>query len=448
MPYEFFCRSVRGASHIRKNTPCEDYGIKRDQGKFRVFAVADGHGDPNCLRSNVGSKFACEIAGEVLSEFGSELREIGKEELLFDEEKQGELLYWLKRSIVSRWIIAIDSELRENPLTEEELANAPKYGDEYSRGVRTERMYGTTLIAGLLTDRYLLLLQQGDGRCDVFDSEGRVSQPIPWDDRCVGTATTSMCDLDTIQSMRSLVIDLSSNPVIACIAGTDGVEDSFPTSMEKTHAYYREILREACEYGVAALEENLERDLSELSKAGSADDITVAGFVDIERTRPFLGDFEEANRAIDVQDELVVINDRLQSIQNGGMFAHLSRLYDDSMSLYETAKDKFDIVDAEFQELEDEIASDNEKISDDEDENIVIALIRRKILTSSILRDYEECSERRQAALEDLAKAEELKKSAEEQFIPRRDEYDELIAKREATLEKMREIEKDQGKNQ
>ena len=118
------------------------------------------------------------------------------------------------------------------------------------------------------------------------------------------------------------------------------------------------------------------------------------------------------------------------------------------MSLYETAKDKFDIVDAEFQELEDEIASDNEKISDDEDENIVIALIRRKILTSSILRDYEECSERRQAALEDLAKAEELKKSAEEQFIPRRDEYDELIAKREATLEKMREIEKDQGKNQ
>ena len=39
---------------------------------------------------------------------------------------------------------------------------------EYDRGERLEHIYGTTLIAGLLTESYLLLIQQGDGRCVVF----------------------------------------------------------------------------------------------------------------------------------------------------------------------------------------------------------------------------------------------------------------------------------------
>jgi hypothetical protein len=84
----------------------------------------------------------------------------------------------------------------ENPLTLDERAKCDRYLDRYDRGEKLEHIYGTTLIAGLLTDKYLLLLQQGDGRCDVFDANGEVSQPIPWDDKCFANVTTSLCEDD------------------------------------------------------------------------------------------------------------------------------------------------------------------------------------------------------------------------------------------------------------
>ena len=315
MTYELFCNSVRGSSHIRKGTPCEDFGIKIDCGEFKIFAVADGHGDPNCLRSNIGSKYICQIASEELEDFALTIKEQAWEEKLFDKHEAMQLVERLVLSIVGKWANAVSEELEQNPLTEEEIQKAPAYAKEYINGIRTERMYGTTLIAGLQTERYLLLLQQGDGRCDVFDCDGNVSQPSPWDDRCVGTATTSLCDNDAVQSCRYHIIDLQENPVIACIAGTDGVEDSFPTSMEKTHAYYRDVLRYACENGVPALEEHLVDELNDLSTNGSADDITVSGIIDIERVKPFLADFAEKNRLVDLEDEVAYLIGKVKSIE-------------------------------------------------------------------------------------------------------------------------------------
>ena len=221
--YELFCCSVRGASHIRKDTPCEDYGIKRNSGGVRIFAVADGHGDPNCLRSSVGSEYACRIAADSLESFARNVADNGFESRLFDRAECSILMDRLIRSIVGKWISAVDDEFAANPLTDEEYRAAFRLGDEYRRGVKIERMYGTTLIAGLLTDKYLLLLQQGDGRCVVFDSDGKATQPVPWDDRCVGTATTSLCDVDAVGSVRYHVINLEENPVIACIAGAGRV---------------------------------------------------------------------------------------------------------------------------------------------------------------------------------------------------------------------------------
>lgn len=446
MTYELFCNSVRGSSHIRKGTPCEDFGVKLDGGEYKIFAVADGHGDPNCLRSSIGSKYICQIASKELEDFALSIKEQNWEEKLFDKHEAVILVEQLILSIFGKWITAVTEELEQNPLTEEEIKTASSYAKDYIAGVRTERMYGTTLIAGLQTEQYLLLLQQGDGRCDVFDCNGDVSQPIPWDDRCVGTATTSLCDNDAAQSCRYHIINLVENPVIACIAGTDGVEDSFPTSMEKTHAYYRELLYYACENSVSALEEFLSEELNQLSKNGSADDITVSGIIDVERIKPFLDAFKEKNQLVDLEDEVSILEAKVRSIEEGGKYQYLEKKYTDAIEAYEKAKmHHHDLtvacdtlaktIEAQEQGVP-ELQSDISSIVGD----VLRALILPKDSLGHVKKDYERKCDEKDIVEEELRIAKEKKDAAEGEFVPYKEKYENLVQMRDDAIKRLNDL--------
>lgn len=69
-----FDKSVIGYSHIKKGIVCQDYSLthQNPQGKYSIAVVSDGHGDPDCFRSNLGSEFACNIALESLKNFAEE----------------------------------------------------------------------------------------------------------------------------------------------------------------------------------------------------------------------------------------------------------------------------------------------------------------------------------------------------------------------------------------
>ncbi len=448
--YELFCCSVRGYSHIKKDTPCEDCCVKKDLGSTKIFAVADGHGDPNCLRSSIGSEYACRIACESLENFAGNVAENSFENRLFDRLECPALMDRLIRSIIAKWTSEVDSELSQNPLTDAEYAVASRLGEDFRKGIRTERMYGTTLIAGLLTEKYLLLIQQGDGRCVVFDSEGKASQPIPWDDRCVGTATTSLCDPDAAHSVRYHVINVEENPVIACIVGTDGVEDSFPTSMEKTHAYYRNILKEACEMGVEAMEQALSADLSELSKQGSADDVSVSGFVDVKRTRKFLDDFESANMLVNIRDELALVNSRIKSMESGGMLEHLAKTYDGLALAYRTSEEKYRELEQKCTELQEKIAAHEQTELPDQDKlpSDIKELLSKLRFTKDMLapakRDLENLTEQRDEAKIAYDEAASQMASVEERYLPRKEKYEALLNQKKEITDRLSELESNQ----
>lgn len=416
--YELLCKTVRGSSHIKKETPCEDFSIVDDCGEYKIFTVADGHGDPNCPRSAIGSECACRIASEDLGEFARNISEQGWEGKLFDEEEGKELVKQLIRSIVGKWIEAVKGELEQNPLTPEEVQKAFRYAEEYKKGIKTERMYGTTLIAGLQTERYLLLLQQGDGRCVVFDDCGNASQPIPWDDKCFGTVTTSLCDDDAVLRCRYHIVNLKNNPVIACIAGTDGVEDSFPDSMEKTHAYYRRLLCYACENGVRALEDHLTEELTSLSANGSADDITVSGIIDVERVRPLLDDFYEKNKLVDLEYEAALLSDKVRSIEEGGRLRHLEEQYNEALAEYDEAEKRYHDSAAECEALEKAIAAQEEGLS-------------------CIKKEHEGLCKKRDSAREELRAAAEKKADAEREYQPCKERYEAFVQRKNEAIEKL-----------
>ncbi len=330
MGYELLLACARGESHVKTGTPCEDYGLKEELPNIKVFVLSDGHGDKNCPRSNIGSRIACKIAKNELIEFANQLPEFDascEDEnrcSLLDDGKhtQKTLVRQLVTTIIGKWASKVIAHLKEHPLTADERANcAQHYLSFYDNNKRLEHIYGATLIAGLATNRYILLIQQGDGRCEVFWGDGSVTQPIPWDDRCMANVTTSLCDTDAIASTRYHVIDLAKENVIAVLAGSDGVEDTF-FSMDGTHNFYRDLLTRAANTSVHDLEDWLIEYLPNFSKNGidgygSHDDITICGIIDIDKTRPLIAKMQLDSKIADRRSKIRKTNDRLSSMGSG-----------------------------------------------------------------------------------------------------------------------------------
>jgi len=335
---------TEGYDHIKDRvkegkdgTAREDFGKTAVTELCKIFAVADGHGDSNCPRSGFGAETACHIAVSALEKFCKDIAESNLEDEVIrlgsqaptSQERidKNDRVRQLIAYIISEWRSAVNADFTSNPLTPDERAKCDRYLERYDRGEKIEHVYGTSLITGLLTNKYLLLLQQGDGRCDVFDANGEVSQPIPWDDKCFANVTTSLCEEDSVQRCRYCVIDITKNPVIACIADTDGVEDSF-ASMELLHCYHRDLLIYACEKGVPELHNYLKDTLPEMSENFSRDDITICGFIDLEKLQAHIPAFKQMNERVCIESKLAEIDARLKSFDSMGKLAGLKSQYD------------------------------------------------------------------------------------------------------------------------
>lgn len=334
--YEVFSQSVIGKRHIDEGMNKEDNCCTRkdiDKGVW-AFALGDGHGDPNCVRSSIGSDLVSQIAVQKLMDLEEGLRLENRTGLLRREEWQEILMRQVILSIKTEWDRQVLSNYREHPLTEEEWEQCNDYRESYRNGKSLEHIYGTTLIAGLATKEYLVLLQQGDGRCDVFHADGSVDQPIPWDDDCVGNATTSMCQSDTWKRCRYCVIDLRKDPVIACFAGSDGVEDSFRT-MDDVHAYYRGLLIYAIDHDIKSFEQYLDTELKRLNWGGSMDDTTVVGVIDSNAAQSLRSIYYSWNEAYRL---LTVWNYAEEALRSKGSRKEFLR------QKYAEVKQKFDIL--------------------------------------------------------------------------------------------------------
>lgn len=356
MAYELFCGSVQGYSHIKKDIPCEDYGtVKEGEGEaaeFKVFALGDGHGDSNCPRSSYGSKTVCQITAEELLRFAEDIKSLGWTEQLFETRSARMLVTQLVTAIFGKWSCIVNEDFDRRGLSEEEMAGCNRYLEYYKRGERIEHIYGTTLIAGLVTDEYLLLLQQGDGRCVVFNQNGELTQPIPWDERCIANVTTSVCDTDAVQSCRFHVINLKENRVVACVAGSDGIEDSV-ANMDLMHVFYRRELEIAAREGVDAYSKHLLDTLPDFSKNGNGDDCTICGFIDREAYLARSRKYDKDNRATEITCTLESVREKLDSMKP--KLAFLTKRCAEADAEYHTLLEKYNRLKMEYTEINDDL---------------------------------------------------------------------------------------------
>jgi len=456
LPYQIFSKCIHGAGHIDKGMPCEDYGMVYEDGSCKIFTVADGHGDSNCPRSNIGSRLICELAISELKEFSDSILLQCWETDLFDSLKAEPIIRQLITSLFGKWSCAVNEQLNSNPLTAEELEQAKEYADSYRQGKYTEHIYGTTLIAGIITEKYILLLQQGDGRCVVFDENMKPTQPVPWDDRCFANVTTSVCDSDAVSSCRYYVINTQEEHISACIAGSDGVEDSY-SSMEKMHAFYRSLLMIACNESTEKMEEYLDRFLPELSSNGSRDDITISGVIDVDCVRPFLARMAVENEIVDIEDEIARTDDKIKSMSRKMEF--LQKQYDSFKEQSDATVKKYNDICIELERIGKDIESFENNTSDNsinsivqecKDESIISAassfveILKEKTLSSyslNWLRVRKQNLEKEKAEIEnEVNEIERRRAEIENEYIPFKERYDSFVKSKEEAQQKKNEL--------
>lgn len=339
---------VQGQNHA----VCEDSACARmmhgDADEVVLFAVADGHGSPACVRSAKGSELAVKAALNWLERLAQNTADEtdGWGRQLIDDVRErmatpldahfsdaagthaSSVSYPVgaghsacdsfAKSLVKDWRDAVtaDANPELNPLTDAEIAAIHGAGYTWEKD-HFFRLYGTTLVAGALLPDALLLLQQGDGCCCVMYEDGGAENPIAEDERCVGNVTSSMCDDDAAAHMRFAIVDRRESNPISCFVATDGVEKSVAMN-GGVEDFFHGVVIDALEMpDDVAGKAQLHATLASLSEQGAHDDTSVAGFVELGRANAVAQILAKRRQRYRAELELRMLEQRQGSLMRG-----------------------------------------------------------------------------------------------------------------------------------
>jgi serine/threonine protein phosphatase PrpC len=281
-----FDAKAQGASHKESGLPCQDAAraCVLPPKLAGIVCVADGHGSEKHTRSDKGSAFAVNVCEKSLREFYGIIadsstaffnRKINVEQR--DREIK-EKLSQLKGSIIHRWHERIEEDLYANFLNDTEKDICKKYSIDASNTGSLAVLYGTTVLAALVTKEFWFALQLGDGICVTLDKDGRAGDPIQKDDRLGFGRTSSLCEPNAVENFRHAYgFDMIKGITLA----TDGVADSFE---QEKYFVFIEGLYEKFTNAPEKAKAELAAFLPELSERGSRDDCAIAGVWRAENT--------------------------------------------------------------------------------------------------------------------------------------------------------------------
>ena len=307
MNFKAFHMSERGESHLHDGRVCQDSSASFSDECGTVAVVSDGHGGCDYVRSQIGSAMACEAAVKNIRRL---FENISPEAFLAEPDM---MLIQLEAAIINDWNESVRSHYEANPFTEEELdCVSEKAGASYRSGHRIERAYGATLIAAAVTRDYWFGIQIGDGKCAAFDETGICTQPIPWDEKCFLNKTTSICGSDALRDFRHFY---SEKIPTAVFMGSDGIDDSFKNE-EDMYNFYKTILYAFSISDYTQAVDELKAYLPRLSKEGSADDVSIAAWMDMDALKSVVDKIKAEGEEAEEPEENKKTEEEKETIEN------------------------------------------------------------------------------------------------------------------------------------
>ncbi len=208
--------SVIGPSHLSKQMPNQDaFLYKEISPAVTVMAVSDGHGGKLHPQSHIGSQTAVTVAVELIESYYHEVlaeQSVDGRQMRYDFEQT------LSKDIHTQW----QKRIREQ--------------DDYTSDVA----YGCTLLACLVTEDMLVILQIGDGKAVVILEDGTIFYPVHHDERFAVNETASMSQANAWAEMAVAMIEHPRAMRMVALS-TDGVENAYPENLYDDHMFYKSL---------------------------------------------------------------------------------------------------------------------------------------------------------------------------------------------------------------
>ena len=260
---------VKGATHVKNGLPCQDNRkIIEISDDIVILAVADGHGSSKCPRSDRGSQIAVNVFGEIIKRY---LEAYGQDadgfsNLLTFLNREGELRF--AQDVCEEWQARVKQSFYKNKVDGiTDAGGNIKWSSVFS-------LYGTTLLGMLITNCFVFSFQIGDGDISVVTKDEVA--PLVEPEKFLGTETHSLSKTDAwrkaVTSVRRR--EMENKDSYLYILSTDGFANSY-ISDEEYQKTCKEYLMMIQEHGAEAVQANLKHWLTETSKLGCGDDITV-----------------------------------------------------------------------------------------------------------------------------------------------------------------------------
>lgn len=266
MKHTVFGKKVRGATHVHKNTECQDSYRKMvlDDGTI-ILAVADGHGSERCPYSKTGSRFAVNVFCDIMRQIYESYKE-QPEQLPSYLNREGDTQ--VSRAIEVEWKKRV---LRQHRQKKRDIGKLTNGEDDL---LSVYKLYGSTLLGLLIAKNFVFGFQLGDGDiCYVNENSfERVVNP----DKILGVESHSISKKNSWEQAITVVRGIAISSALPAMfsLSTDGYENSHKSEEEfqKTIKDYLNILKE---HGSEAVNESLAGWLTETSEMGCGDDITM-----------------------------------------------------------------------------------------------------------------------------------------------------------------------------
>ena len=273
--------TVCGAIHERNNGQNQDalkWWLAEEERLLAVLCVADGHGGSEYKRSREGACCAVKeakklLADEILPHILGD--STGKDWTQLDRQ----IRHRLPMDLVNRWRKSIKEHAKKNPISKDETSRSNgETNDQPNTSFLDSsdaQLYGTTLLAALLTPEFHIYIQLGDGDVLTVTAEGEVVRPpFPVDSHLLANHTTSLCSEGAWHFVRIHFQPIFERPPVFVMLATDGYANSFADDADFKKVA-KDLYSAIQQEGPEAVASQLPDWLKATSKGGSGDDISV-----------------------------------------------------------------------------------------------------------------------------------------------------------------------------
>lgn len=246
----------KGRNHVANGTVCQDYCIAKNiDDETQIVCVADGHGGETYVKSDIGSRLACEVFCKIVNDIKN---------LFQSKEHKGKgdwLDYLQTRQFKNLYITAWKKAVNEDYLSDKENSKETEAG--------IIRKYGTTFLFTVYTKDNICVGQLGDGAILLLNNRNQC-QIFKRHNVKINSHTSSLA---SNRGEFAFVIDIYDRDSFSYVLmSTDGVYDKLDTG-NSFLLYANSLLQQVSENELLDRPFYVEgTDVSQISK----DDCTIA----------------------------------------------------------------------------------------------------------------------------------------------------------------------------